>query len=564
MRARLVVVAIGIVALLIVWAIGVGHRKGASQPVGGVIRVSFVSSPEKESLIKPLVDRFNSTAPVRLGQRRIRVDLQIVNSGDAESQIVGGELRPIAWSPASSLWGRLLNFEAGQSWVPAENPSIVRTPLVIAMWESLARRLGWPNRQIGFSDVVRLATSSRELGQLGRFKYAHTDPYKSTSGLEAIAAEYYAAARKRARLTQRDVNAPAVQRTIRELEHSIVQYGDTTLYFEQQLPRYGPSYASAVAMEETTLVAINKCLELGSAPPCRGGVSVGVHGDRLVALYPPEGSFSSDDPLIVLNAAWVSPEQRAAAAAFGRWLRAHVTAARAAEYGFRPSNPRAATAAPTNAAYGVDLTKPPAELPLPDPSVLATLRSDWQASRRPANVVLVVDTSASMGQSEKLGETEQALAAFVKQLPSNYRVGVVSFGDQAFENAPLTLLDQGGRATLQSVIAKLTFGGEHALHDATSDALGLLQRLADPSRINAAVVLSDGGDTSSQLQQLPLLRRLSAAREPRLPVVVYTIAYGANADRSALSDIAIAAEGNEFDAGPGLLDSTYRMIASYL
>ena len=51
---------------------------------------------------------------------------------------------------------------------PARNPSIVRTPLVIAMWESLARRLGWPNRQVGFSDVVRLAMSSRGLGQLGR------------------------------------------------------------------------------------------------------------------------------------------------------------------------------------------------------------------------------------------------------------------------------------------------------------------------------------------------------------------------------------------------------------
>ena len=440
----------------------------------------------------------------------------------------------------------------------------MRTPLVIAMWESLARRLGWPNRQVGFSDVVRLAMSSRGLGQLGRFKYAHTDPYQSTSGLEAVAAEYYAAARKRARLTERDVNAPAVQRTIRELEHAIVQYGDTTLYFEQQLPRYGRSYASAVAMEETTLVAINKCLEVGSAPQCPAGVSVGVHGDRLVALYPPEGSFSSDDPFIVLNAAWVSPVQRAAAGRFGSWLRTQVTAGRAAEYGFRPSDPSAATADPAHTAYGVDLTKPHAELPLPDPSVLATLRSDWQASRRPANVVLVVDTSASMGQPEKRGETEQALAAFVKQLPSNYRVGVVSFGDQAFESAPPTLLDQAGRARLQSVITRLTFGGEHALYDATSGALGLLQRLADPSRIDAAVVLTDGGDTSSQLQEAPLLRSLSAAREPRLPVVVYTIAYGANADRSALDEIAMASEGNEFDAGPRLLESTYRMIASYL
>jgi Ca-activated chloride channel family protein len=289
-----------------------------------------------------------------------------------------------------------------------------------------------------------------------------------------------------------------------------------------------------------------------------------VHGDKLVALYPPEGSFVSDDPFIVLNARWVSPVQRTAATLFGRWLRAHITPARAAAYGFRASDPREATLDSRNTAYGANLTEPRAELPLPEPSVLGTLRSNWDARRRPANVVLVIDTSASMGESDKRGETEQALEAFVKQLPSNYRVGVVSFGDQPFESAQPTLLDPAGRTRLHTTIKQLTFGGEHALYDATSNAVGSLRRLADSSRINAAIVLTDGGDTSSQLQEVPLLHILNAAREGQPPVVVYTIAYGADADTAALNDIAIAAEGHEFESGPGLLESTYRMIASYL
>jgi Ca-activated chloride channel homolog len=492
------------------------------------------------------------------------VDLQIVNSGDAESELVGGELHPVVWSPASSLWGRLLNYGVSQSWVPPENPSIVRTPLVIAMWESLARQLGWPQRQIGFGEVLHLATSNRRLGKFGVFKYAHTDPYKSTAGLDAIAAEYYAAAGKRSGLTSQDVNAPAVQRTIRKLERAIVQYGDTTLYFQQQLPRYGPSYASAVAMEETTLVAINKCLALRSAPLCPSDVSVGVQGDRLVALYPSDGTFFSDDPFIVLNAPWVTAAQREAADAFGSWLRAQVKPALAAEHGFRPSEPRLAERAPENAAYGADLKEPQRVLPLPDPAVLATLRSDWQASRRPANVVLVVDTSASMAEAGKLGEAEHALSAFIKQLPSNYRVGLVSFGDQPFGNVLPTRLDNRGRAALEAAITNLTLGGEHALYDATDDALGQLQQLADASRINAVVVLTDGGDTSSRLQEPTLLKKLRAARDPKQPAVAYTIAYGANADRIALKQIAIASQGNEFNAGPGQLESTYRTIASYL
>jgi Ca-activated chloride channel homolog len=562
MGARVTLVVTGIVALLIPWALGVGHRDSGSPE--RVIGISFVSSPEKESLIRPLVARFNSSSPRHVAGSRIRVELRIVNSGDAESQLAGGELRPDVWSPASSLWGRLLNYETSQSWVPSENPSIVRTPLVIAMWRSLARQLGWPQRQIGFSEVLRLASSQRRLGKFGLFKYAHTDPYRSTSGLEAIAAEYYAAAGKLAGLTSRDVNTTAVQRTIRQLERAIVQYGDTTLYFQQQLPRYGPSYASAVAMEETTLVAINKCLALRSAPLCPAHVSVGVQGDRLVALYPSEGTFFSDDPFIVLNAPWVTAAERAAAVAFGDWLRAHVTPALAAEYGFRPSNLHAAERASANSQYGADLTEPHRVLPLPDPSVLATIRSDWQTSRRPANVALVVDTSASMGEAGMLGEAEHALIAFVKQLPSNYRVGLVSFGDQAFENSSPTVLDDSGRAALEAAIGGLTLGGEHALYDATDDAVAQLKRLADASRINAVVVLTDGGDTSSSLQEATLLTKLRAAREAGQPTVVYTIAYGAHADRLALQQIAIAAQGNEFSAAPGQLESTYRTIASYL
>ncbi len=60
----------------------------------------------------------------------------------------------------------------------------------------------------------------------------------------------------------------------------------------------GPGYASAVAMEEVTLLDFNR--SRGGQPP-------------LVALYPPEGTFYSDNPYITLDAPWVKPEQREAA-----------------------------------------------------------------------------------------------------------------------------------------------------------------------------------------------------------------------------------------------------------
>ena len=132
----------------------------------------------------------------------------MIASGEAERKIADGRLRTVAWSPASSLWGRLLNFDADRPLAPQESPSIVRTPLVIAMWEPFARALGYPKKPIGFEQVLRLAREKRGFAafgkpQFGDFKLVHTNPDFSTSGLSAVVAEYYAATGRREGLTER-------------------------------------------------------------------------------------------------------------------------------------------------------------------------------------------------------------------------------------------------------------------------------------------------------------------------------------------------------------------------
>ena len=85
-----------------------------------------------------------------------------------ETRIADGTLKPALWSPASSFWGGLLNHEADRPLVPDENPSIVRTPLVIAMWEQLADALRLP---ASASSATRSCASSRTDG-LGRRRQA--------------------------------------------------------------------------------------------------------------------------------------------------------------------------------------------------------------------------------------------------------------------------------------------------------------------------------------------------------------------------------------------------------
>ena len=334
---RAIVIAAAIAAVVIAVVLtttggGDGGGKkaggGGSKPAAGAIRVSFAYSPEKETLLKPLIERFNREG-VQADGRPVFVEGSVVSSGDAEASIAAGKLRPVAWSPASSLWGRLLNFEADREYVADDNPSIVRTPLVIAMWEPLARALGWPSKQVGFQQILDLALDPRGWAtygkpQFGRFKLGHTNPDFSTSGLSAVAAEYYAATGKREGLTEADIRKPKVRREIKAIERSIVHYGDTTLFFSDQLKRFGPAYASAVAMEEVTLVDFNRSRR----------------GDKLVGLYPAEGTFFSDNPFIVLDAPWVSARSARAREAFQRWLAKEVTPERAVAQRLPPGRSR--------------------------------------------------------------------------------------------------------------------------------------------------------------------------------------------------------------------------------
>ncbi len=556
MRARLIVIGLALAAVVAAIVItssgggggGGGGGKGAPKDA---VRVSFAYSPEKQALLEPIIQRFNDQRR-KVGGKPVYVDAQVVSSGDAETRIARGRLKPTVWSPASSLWGRLLNFQADRPYVPDVNPSIVRTPLVIAMWEPLARALGWPRKPVGFKQILALATSKRgwaDYGrpEFGRFKLGHTNPEFSTSGLSAVAAEYFAATGKREGLSERDVTRPAVRSQIRTVERSIVHYGDTTLFFADQLRKYGPGYASAVAMEEQTLVDFNRRRR----------------GTKLVGIYPSEGTFFSDNPLIVLDAPWVSRQQRDGARAFGDYLRAEVTPETASRGGFRPGDPDAKAGSPIDAAHGANPAQPKRVLGLPDPRVLARIKSTWRQDRKPANIMLVVDKSGSMSEEGKLDQAKQGLKVFFRELSPQDRVGLISFDDSVFRPVGIAPFSRN-RTRLDRAVSDLIPDGETAVYDATDRGLRTIQGLRDSTRINAVVALTDGEDNASDQTPQGLVSTLERqARSEGLSVRVYTIAYGSQANRQVLKDIARASGGKEFEGDPDDIEAVYRSISSF-
>jgi Ca-activated chloride channel homolog len=561
MKSRLIV--IGVAVVVVIAAIvatsgggggssgggGGGSGKVTSAPAGA-LKIDMAYSPEKEKLLLPLISKFNGEKH-QVDGKQVFVTAQNVSSGDAEKQIANGQLQPTVWSPSSSFWGRLLNLQTDSGTVADDNPSIVRTPLVIAMWKPMAQALGWPGKQPTWNQIIKLATAKNGWASVGKqfgpFKYVHTNPDFSTSGAEAVAGSYFAVAGKREGLTAADVAraAPAVKR----LESSIVHYGDNTLFIEDQLKQHGQGYASAVAMEEATLLDFNTTQPSGSP--------------KLVALYPSEGTFVSDDPYMILNGSWVSSSQRQAAQEFQKFLASEVTPSLAGQYGFRPGDKNKKPAGQVTLANGADPSQPKIELKVPEPKVLDRILTTWRRDRKPANVLLVLDNSGSMGDENKLEHAKEGLRGFLANAAPQDRIGLMKFSARPQLLVPIRPFVQN-RGALRGAVDSLFPEDDTALFQATADGLAVVKQKADTSRINAVVLLTDGQDTAGGVSEGALLDRLSQeGRAETGGVRLYTIAYGSDADKDLLARFAAATGGKAFEGDNSNINSVYQSISSF-
>jgi Ca-activated chloride channel family protein len=524
---------------------------GDKAPAGAVV-VDIMYSPEKEPLLVPAIKDFNSEG-IEVDGKPVYVRGQVVASGAGYSGLVEGKLEPTIWSPSSSFWGRLINHTTGEELFGDDNPSLVRTPLVLAMWEDQAKALGWPKKEFGWSDMLQWSRDKDVFKNLGRpewgqFKMGHTNPDFSTSGLSAVAAEYYAAAGKYEGLTEADLDKPGVREQVVDLQKSVVHYGDTTLFFADQLRKYGPAYASAVAMEEVTLVDYNQ--KRGKAP-------------KLVAIYPKEGTFYSDNPLMIPNADWVSAAEREGAAKFTEYLLRPEFQERVGKVGMRPSDPDVDISEDISAKNGADPAKPTRVMALPTPSVLAKIKAYWKEDRKPADVVIVLDTSGSMLDEDKLVDAQRGLAEFIRTAAPQDRLSLVQFSSESNTLQGFTPMTKEAKQSLIGRVNGLYAEGGTAMYDATLEGVRLGQTGND-EHIKAVVVLSDGLDTDSKTSLNQLLKALDAGDEGQQnPVRVFTIAYGQDADPTAMARIAEAGNGKAYEGDPDTIEQVYLSISSF-
>ena len=527
---------------------------GPTTPVAGpkttALRLAY--SPEKQVLFEQLVADFNAQGLKTADGSPLRIEAVQMDPETMVDAALAGNVQAIV--PDSSVWLDVLDRTyaervttgdavGSQPRLTSEVTRWAVSPVVIAMWEETAREMGWPDRPIGWKDLLNRAQSNPD------FKWSHPAT-NSASGLLATLAEFYAGAGITRGLTEDIARSQAVTEYVGAIEKTIRFYGEGEWAVVQRALNEGSGFLDAFVVQEQLVVYFNQ-------QPNRPG--------KLVAIYPAEGTLWEDHPLALVESPSLTPLQRETYRAFRQYLTSKPVQQRVLEAGYRPADlsiPIDGPTSPISVANGADPAQPQTTLQVPGPGVVQVVRDVWWLTKRHTNVYLVADTSGSMA-GDKLAQAQEALLTFIGQIKGDTeRVGLVAFSSSVYR---VEELDQLGvnRERLLSAVGGLEADGDTALLDAVSEAYNRLQYLGDTERINAIVVMTDGKENNSYTTLDQLVSQIAEGNRTGVPVVIFCIAYGADADMATLQGIADASGGQVRTGDVETIRNLYKILSTY-
>lgn len=524
------------------------------------VKISIVYGSEKQEWMAKLTEQFNAEEYKTADGKIIQVDAIPMGSIESSREIIAETLKPTVWSPASSIYIPITNAEwkktHPEDLVVGDPNDLVLSPVVIAMWKPMAEALGWPQEQIGWSDIAALATSNEGWAaygypEWGLFKFGHTHPEYSNSGIVSIIAQAYAGANKQKGLTTADVRDPKLIQFMRDIESSIIHYGTSTGFFATRLFENGPSYLSAAVIYENLVVAQESKRLNGETSQL-----------PIVAIYPKEGTFWSNHPYAILNAPWVTEEQKEAALVFEDFLLDAPQQIEALRLGFRPADPSLPLTAPLDQQHGVNSQQPQTILQVPTAEVINEIQTLWKATKKPVDLHVVIDVSGSMS-GERISAARASLVQFIEMLDDRDRIEITTFSSDIITISSLSEVGPK-RADITRRVSGIIEGGNTRLYDAVMESYTRLEQVGNPKHIRAVVVLSDGKDTASTYSISDLQQEIgSNGEEGGNAIKLFTIGYGEDADQDILRFLAEMTGGKQYNSSPENIKEIYTEIATF-
>jgi len=169
-----------------------------------------------------------------------------------------------------------------------------------------------------------------------------------------------------------------------------------------------------------------------------------------------------------------------------------------------------------------------------------------------ADIMLVLDVSGSM-DGAKLDDAQESATEFLSAIEQKLHIGLVTFETNVHLNSSLGL----DRTSLIGEINQMSEGGDTSMGDAMAEAIDHLVSKGRSDADKYMVLMTDGksNDDEEYCPYLPLCspdgKKCATQKAVSNGVIIYTVAFGEDADTDVLGKIAEETGGQYFYAASG-------------
>ncbi|MBW4644856.1 MAG: VWA domain-containing protein [Goleter apudmare HA4340-LM2] len=480
-----------------------------------IVYVEIYSSAEKangerqdERWLVDVAEKFNQQRQRLPSGQVIQVGIRNIPSGLGAQILAAKKGKPAGYTPATAMWVELLKAEGLP--LQAIAPALVSNQAIFAIQPQVYQELA-QGGEVTFDRLMDTILA-------GKIEVGYSNPYIASSALNFLHTLLWRSAghtQDGKPLTIAELESPQINSAFSTFQKQIAVTTPTYLDLKQIWIR-DPQKFQAIIMAYQSYVNLKKQPEFSQLAYIPFGV--------------PENS-----PLVGFE--WNTASERAALHQFAAFVTSAPMQQLAQQQGYEQ----------TKYLQGGKFP------PMPSGDVLKAAQNFWKQRKDGGQTVymeLVVDTSGSMDQNNRLQAVRQALRLASQQINQGNHIGLVTFSDRPIRRITLAPFDKLEQKRLFAAIDQLRADGETALYDGLVVGLAELmtKQKTDANGRFYLLLLTDGKRTNGiEFAQIKDVIRHSGVR-------VYPIAYG-EVNQQELEAIAAIRESSVYQGTPEKVQS---------
>jgi len=495
-------------------------------------KLVILSGSENESL-SPIIQNFEK-------EKSISIKMEYKGSVDIMHELQTGTTKYDAVWPSSTTWISL----GDSNHLVKHTKSIMTSPIVFGIKDSLADKLGFKNHQVSVKDILNSINDKK-------LKFMMTSATQSNSGASAYIGFLYALLGNPQTITKDDLQKEDLKKNIRQLLAGINRTSGSSAWLDELFLKGG--YDAMVNYESLIIETNQKLVKQGKEP--------------LYVVYPYDGLVLADSPLGFVNKGNSKKETE-----FNKlqdYLLSEKVQSEILKLGRRTGFGGVLKNTDSNVFnpnWGINTKKVLSPIKLPTSDVIIEALNLYQTQfKKPSFTVFCLDFSGSMsGEGEK--QLKKAMSTLLNQnIADDYFlqsskddcVSVIPFSDIVFDKWTVKGNNANDLNQLLGKIENLQPSGGTDIYEPIISGMDILSKIDSNKYIASVVLMTDGkSNTGSTYEDL---KKTWLKQNKDIPV--FSIMFG-DASKSQLSNISNLTKSKVFDGSKDLI-SAFRNVRGY-